>query len=157
VGYDLKRIGEAVEQFIRQCQSPEVAAGELGVSKSTLYNLRSCAIADPGIRVVSRLAESLGKSIDEVCGSEHYLELFEQSEDLKRKLERAEWVIDELRESRPQGMLPREGRTEPPASDPQGEDYLTRARLTESTEQVLAKIAGSYDLIRGEMGQGAID
>lgn len=154
MGYDLKQIGDAVDQFIRNCQSPELAAGELGISKSTLYNLRSCAVADPGIRVLSRLAELLGKSIDEICGSEHYLESSEQAEDLKRKLERAEWIIDELRQNRPQGMLPREGTSQLPASERNSEDYLTRANLTQTTEQVLAKIAGSYELVRDEMEQG---
>lgn len=153
MGYDLKRIGDAVEQFIRKCKSPELAAGELGISKSTLYNLRSCAIADPGIRVISLLADSLGMSIDEICGSNHYLELFERAEELKRKLERAEWVIDELRDSRSTGELPRVG-TAQPAAQGQGhytEDFLARETLTETTEQVLARIAGSYVLVREEM------
>mgnify|MGYP001274402532 CR=1 FL=1 len=157
MSYDLKRISDAVDQFIHKCQSPEVAAGELGISKSTLYNLRSCAIADPGIRVISLLADGLDKSIDEICGSDYYVKLFERAEELKRKLERAEWIIDELRESRPQGLLPREGLTEPQVPRTQGEDFLSRSHLTESTEQVLAKIAGSYAELRDEIERGAAD
>ncbi len=157
MSYDLKQIGEAVDQVIRNYRSPEVAAGELGISKSTLYNLRSGSIADPGIRVISRLAELLGKSIDEICGSSYYLELFENAEELKRKLERAEWIIDELREGRAQGELPRVGKTEPAVSGTHGEDYLSHANLTETTEQVLAKIVGSHDQIRDEMEQGAVE
>ena len=157
MGYDLKQIGEAVDEAIRNCRSPEVAAGELGISKSTLYNLRSGAIADPGIRVLSRLAELLGRSIDEVAGGQYYLQLEDRSAELNKKLERAEWIIDQMRENRPQGVLPRVGYKEPVPVVQGSQDYQTRASLTESTEQVLDRLIGSYDRVRKEMEQEVSD